>query len=359
MEPGGVNTDPACPSTEPPTVSEVLLVTFSWSRDSTSAAAKKTASWVAVGEGTSMELVRRYCENEAPQDEQVLARSLGVAGLDPFDIVHGPGTPPQDFCPLRNSGTVGDPVMISDECTITVDGRFDYSLSVARRVPDLNGNTANPLAPAKPTITGAVGRNTFVTVSWAALSAPPGHPVLNYRVLAFLDPNGSSVASVEVGGSELLGDVTGLTNFTQYYFKVQAKNDVGYGSLSAAFGPVTPVPTAPEAPTITSVTSGDGSIALTWTPNANNGGSPVTSWNMYVKPVNGPIQGPTVQTPGSSTSGVVSGLSNDTKYEVYLAAVNAAGEGIWSNAVAPAPVMTPYAKRCSCLPPDPTATCAR
>ncbi len=132
-----------------------------------------------------------------------------------------------------------------------------------------------------------------------------------------------------------------LTNLTDYCFRVQAKNGVGWGSLSVPFGPVQPRPTAPEAPTITGVSPSDGAITVSWTPNANNGGAPVTSWHLYAKPANGPMVGPIVVTPGTATSGTITGLQNEVKHQIFVAGVNISGEGVRSDAVTPT-FMTPY-----------------
>ena len=62
--------------------------------------------------------------------------------------------------------------------------------------------------------------------------------------------------------------VTGLVNFTQYRFKVQAVNAAGPGAYSTVTMPIIPAPdglTPPGAPTIGVATAGDGEATVSWT----------------------------------------------------------------------------------------------
>ena len=79
-------------------------------------------------------------------------------------------------------------------------------------------------------------------------------------------------------------------------------------------------PDAPEDLTITSTTST--SIAIMWSPPANNGGSPVTNYSVMIP------GGTTSTTTTTMTSTTISGLTENTMYTISVSAVNSAGPGL-------------------------------
>lgn len=337
---GGVNavgSADACPGEEAPMVEEQHLISFSWNQTSDSMGAPRTATWVAVGRGSDMELVRRECEAGAVIGEITLAMRVGTANqTNVFDTVRGPetgGAPPSEFCPPNRLGTAPNFVYVSDSCTIKITGSFDYELTVTRRVPERTSELNNNRAPDAPTINDGVGRNGYLTVAWTApvmqLDQPP---VDQYRAYIYTSPTGSPVAApIMVDGESTSASFSDLTNYTQYWVRVQARNSVGWGPLSDPSDPITPEPTAPDAPTVPSVTPGDKQVTVNWSPNLNDGGSPVTSWHLWVIDTNDEVTGPTVITPGTQYAGVISGLTNGVTYRIKVAGVNAQGEGLLSD----------------------------
>ena len=90
--------------------------------------------------------------------------------------------------------------------------------------------------------------------------------------------------------------------------------------------------TAPAAPTISSVTNGNGSLTVAFTPGAD-GGSPITN---YKYSLDGTTY--TALNPAATTSPfTISGLTNGTTYAVTIKAVNEAGDSVSSNAVSGTP----------------------
>ena len=80
-------------------------------------------------------------------------------------------------------------------------------------------------------------------------------------------------------------------------------------------------PVAPSAPQGLSAAPGDGSLSLSWSAPASDGGSAVTGYSVYVG-------GAKVADLGAdATSYVATGLSNGTSYDVSVTARSAAGEG--------------------------------
>ncbi len=93
---------------------------------------------------------------------------------------------------------------------------------------------------------------------------------------------------------------------------------------------------APGAPTAVTATAGNGAAAVTWTPPASAGTSPVTGYT--VQAFNGVAAvGTPLSVAATARSATVSGLTNGTTYTVHVRAVSAVGAGAAgvSNAVAP------------------------
>jgi fibronectin type 3 domain-containing protein len=131
--------------------------------------------------------------------------------------------------------------------------------------------------------------------------------------------------------------MSGLTNGTAYTFTVIATNGAGNSPASAASPAVTPA-TVPTAPSAVSGVSGDGSVTLSWSAPADDGGDPVTGYTVT------PYIGGSAQTPSvfasSATTQTMSGLTNGTAYTFTVIATNGAGN---SPASAASPAVTPVA----------------
>ena len=87
--------------------------------------------------------------------------------------------------------------------------------------------------------------------------------------------------------------------------------------------------TTPGAPTLGSATAGNGTVALSWSAPASDGGSAVTGYKVYRSTSSG---GETLLTTlGNQTSFTDTGLANGTTYFYKVSAVNGVGEGGQSN----------------------------
>ena len=185
--------------------------------------------------------------------------------------------------------------------------------------------------PGVPTVPRVVEvRDRAVALAWDA-PANNGEPIDRYRVTA-------------VGGGNLVQEcpatsctITGLTNDVTYRFTVAAHNAVGWSDPSPASGDARPdtQPLAPAAPT---VTRGDGTLDVRWTP-PENPGSPIVDYLLEITPA----------TPGGDTSFVVTGtsrqvtgLANGTTYSLRVRARNSAPEpSAWSPATTGRPARAP------------------
>jgi hypothetical protein len=104
----------------------------------------------------------------------------------------------------------------------------------------------------------------------------------------------------------------------------------------------TPSPSAPGAPGGVLASPGDGEASVTWTPPADNGGSPITSYTVEDS-TDGTIWHSATATAHATassaadpaTSQTVTGLTNGTSYVFRVAAGNASGIGAYSVASNP------------------------
>ncbi len=166
VDANGVNTAGECPAPagSQPTVVEQPLITFTWDT-STSAldydpdlgsyrVIPKKATWVVEGNGYNAELVRRYCEDDAPVSETFVAGSFWKYDYDAASLIHGlMGYGSKEYC--ANDGRT---------CTINVTGNYTYSLTVDRRVIGVAPPALT--TPPPPACTGGIGGNGSITVAW-------------------------------------------------------------------------------------------------------------------------------------------------------------------------------------------------
>ncbi len=195
---------------------------------------------------------------------------------------------------------------------------------------------AGPVTPAgpaaAPTSVTAAALDQSVRVSWVAPANTGGLPITDYIVRFRLASSGVW-SSTNVGSAFTTRVVSALTNGQQYVFQVAAVTGFGIGAFSAIVGPVTPLAPA-SPPTITSLTAGNTVLNVFWTtPNGN--GSPITGYVLQYR------TGATTQQLNLFVVNAkqVTGVVNGSAYTVRVAAVTAAGTGIfspWSGPVTPA-----------------------
>ena len=198
------------------------------------------------------------------------------------------------------TGFTGCDSVVGNQCTIN-------SLTVPITV---TANFTVISVADSPIITGALRGNGQATLSFTGPAYNGGASITGYTATC-----GTQIATGS--GSPLV--VTGLTNGTTYQCAVVATNSVG-DSFPATVS-VTPA-TVPDAPSITSVTGGNGTVSVAFTPGSN-GGDAVTSF--------------TVTCGAQSNSGatspiVVSGLANGTAVTCTVTATNSVGTSAASSA---------------------------
>ncbi len=197
---------------------------------------------------------------------------------------------------------------------------------------------ARVLNPGPPTGMAATAGNAQVTLSWQAPASDGGAAILGYDVYLGTSSHGESASPVN--GTLIAGTrytVTGLTNGTTYYFTADAVNDAGLHSTASAEASATPAPpvTAPGAPTGLAATAGDAQVNLSWQAPGSDGGAQITGYNIYEGTSPAVTGKPVASAKGTGVT--VKNLANGTTYYFKVTAVNQAGEGPASGAVAATP----------------------
>src|SRR5207245_1513733 len=132
------------------------------------------------------------------------------------------------------------------------------------------------MASAPQTLQATAGTGN-VTLVWQAPSNNGGSAITAYKVYR------SSTSGTE-GYLVTVGNVTSYTNTGlvsghTYYYKVSALNSICTSPTSHEF--TTRPPTVPSAPQTLQATAGTGNVTLVWQAPSNNGGSPITNYNIY------------------------------------------------------------------------------
>ncbi len=184
------------------------------------------------------------------------------------------------------------------------------------------------VVPSAPTSVVATSGNTSLAVTWVAPTSTGGSAITEYLV-KYSSNNGAAGPWKRFFPSPRLPitaspcTVTGLANGTSYIIKVIAKNTIGF-SPPANSAPATPA-TVPGRPTSVVATSGNTSLAVTWTAPASTGGSAIINYQVKYSSNNGSTWKNFVHPLSTVPSLTVTGLANGTSYVIKVIAVNAIG----------------------------------
>lgn len=187
-------------------------------------------------------------------------------------------------------------------------------------------------APGKPVgpITATDVSGEAMTLHWSPPLDTGGDDITNY-VVEKKEPNGEWVKIGQPIGTSFR--VRNLQNGEPYEFRVSAENQYGIGEPLQTVEPIVAknpfdTPGAPGQPE--AVTTTDDSITLQWTRPLTDGGSPIQGYVLekkeegtsnWVRCAYGTI---------NDTRYKVTGLTPRKRYEFRVAAVNAAGQGDFS-----------------------------
>jgi hypothetical protein len=192
--------------------------------------------------------------------------------------------------------------------------------------------------PAQVGTVTATPSSTQVVLAWTA-PADGGEAITDYVVEQ--SPNGTSGWAAASGGSVSASTgqtVTGLTNLTEYFYRVAAVNAIGTGAWSAN---VSAIPTNNEFPTITvgtfptytEFTEGGGNITFT----APTASITITKYQWRFASTTGGLTSATVQetsTANATTSPLVVDGGYEMPYDfvyIQIRASNGSTPYAWSD----------------------------
>ncbi|GAB1693560.1 peroxidase family protein [Krasilnikovia sp. M28-CT-15] len=259
---------------------------------------------------------------------------------------------------------------------VTDAGPGEFSTASEPVTPTAAPDTPGiPVAPDAPAIGTASAGNGTAVVRWTAPARDGGSEIFGYEVQA-LDAESGIVLDVDATGP----DATELTFSSlvpggSYVFWVRAVNAAGASEFSATSnvvvistdgpgtptdptdpttpvdpgtpttpadpgtpttptqpaGPVPPVTrTAPGKPTIRQASPGNGVATVRWTAPAQDGGAPITRFEIQVLTAKGAQVGKLRTASAAASVLTVTGLTNGTGYRFRVRAVNSVGAGAFS-----------------------------
>jgi hypothetical protein len=238
-------------------------------------------------------------------------------------------------CVSSDGGTTGDATDAASPIVVTgLDNAGTYNCKV--RATNSTGTglwsafstdvVVGPGVPDAPVITGLTRGSNAVTIDF---TEPDAHDsaITSYTVTCSSDDGGATQTNTGAGSPI---EVTGLTNSTYYTCTVNATNDVGTGADSSASDQFLAA-AEPDAPRIAHLTRGNDSVTVDLVPGLDNG-EEITSYEITCASSDG---GDTVVTDDSSTSILVSALTNGKTYTCSATATNVMGTSVASSDSAP------------------------
>ena len=172
--------------------------------------------------------------------------------------------------------------------------------------------------PDAPTSVVATRGNTQLSVAFSAPAFNGGLDITTYQYALSTDSYATwTTRSTGTTASPLV--ITGLANGTSYQVKLRAVNALGEGAASDASTAVTPA-TIPGTPTSPSISSGSGSISVSWGAPSDGGDPPLTYTVETQKNSEAYVNR------GAQTSTyTLSGLDNGATYRARITANNTVG----------------------------------
>ena len=194
-----------------------------------------------------------------------------------------------------------------------------------------DATTGAATAPGPPTqLSATADGQTIINLSWTAPTNTGGAPITGYQIE--VSPNGTSNWSDLEANTTATATTyahTGLSAGMTRHYRVRAINSVGPGQPSTTDDATTGAATAPGPPTQLSATAdGQTIINLSWTAPSDNGGAPITGYQIEVSP-NGTSNWSDLEanTTATATTYAHTGLSAGETRHYRVRAINSVGPG--------------------------------
>ena len=175
--------------------------------------------------------------------------------------------------------------------------------------------------PSEPRNLTVTPGDRSLEVSWSPPANDGGSPITGYRATFWDESRGQGGGRTVSGTSATF---TGLNNGTTYKVSVAAINRHGEGNRASTTSVPQGAGTVPSEPRNLTVTPGDRSLEVSWSPPANDGGSPITGYRVVWYSWDA---GTSDRIGIAGTSYTIRGLTNDATYYVEVYAANRHGPG--------------------------------
>ena len=207
--------------------------------------------------------------------------------------------------------------------------------NVANATTDASVSTA-PDAPTA--LTATASERTTINLSWTAPSDNGGASITGYQIE--VSPDGTSGWSDLVpntGSTTTTYTHTGLDPSSTRSYRIRAINSAGTSDASNIASATTEAASVPDAPTgLTATTSENNSVILSWTAPADDGGSPITGYQIDRSPDGIADWENLIANTGSTlTTYTLTNLAPDSPHYFRVTAINSLGDSAPSDAVEP------------------------
>lgn len=253
-----------------------------------------------------------------------------IEGKNIDSVIENPGTT-SSFVQLRipSSGVITMSDLWIGYQADTSTEPANNTCTTGERVPGWNV----PPPAANPTVAPvAEVRDSQLAISWTALARATGYQ-LAYHTTNSVE---GATLSADISGANTTNfTLTGLQNNQPYFVFLRGKNS---GNVYTEWSPsvqATPQPAqvAPVAPQAPSLLAGDAQIEVSW--EAVDGAS---NYQVAYNTVENPLTATIFGSPTPATSVVLTGLTNNVTYYVYVKALNSAGESAYSTSAEATPL---------------------
>lgn len=299
---------------------------------------------ISVNPNTNMIYVTNYGSNNVSiinGSSNTVTTTIPV-GTNPDGIIFNSNT---DVVYVTNSGS--NDISVIDGSTNTVSATINVStIPVAVNIDTntkkiyvadygsgsisvINGSTNYPSIPIQ--VSAKAGNGT-ISLNWQPPLEDGGLQISGYELVLYPQSSRQNTLIQSVSAASNSYTFSGLTPGTFYTYSITADNPNGGGQQylsSSALEVLGP----PSPPTGVQAIAGDQSASLSWTAPANTNGSPIIT---YLIEISGSSK--LINTNSTSTSYIVTGLTNGQTYTFSVIAVNSMGD---SDTSSPSNAVTP------------------
>ncbi|MDE0231844.1 MAG: fibronectin type III domain-containing protein [bacterium] len=185
-----------------------------------------------------------------------------------------------------------------------------------------------PGAPGAPQNVSAVGGDESVAVEWSPPTDEGGSSITGYLIRWKRATRATYSDSRLAGAAARSIEITGLLPGTQYDVSVAAVNALGTGRFEVGQATTLGTPPDPPGPPLSvNLVRGVESLTVTWSPPADDGGTPITGYAMRWRKESQPTSWLQRSVGSNERSTVLADLERGEEYRVEVWAVNDAGNG--------------------------------